>query len=322
MSLITISVIIVNYNTKVYTLECLRSIYEQTQHIDYEIIVVDNASSDGSAKAIEAEFPDPYLIKSKENLGFARANNLAAEKAKGEYILLLNPDTVILDGAIQKLYNFALAHPENLIYGGRTLFGDQSLNPTSCWKKMTLWSLFCSAMGLTSIFRHTRLFAPESYGSWQRDTVREVDIVTGCFLLIKKSFWNQLGGFSPEFFMYGEDADLCFRAKQQGARPIITPDATIIHYCGVSEKVRADKMIRLLRAKKQLVLRHWNIKILQYFGITLLRLAVFIRMLTLTILHSVGLNQFKEGCECWIEIWRRRQEWNFCSLNETSTGKK
>ncbi|MCI5225189.1 MAG: glycosyltransferase family 2 protein [Candidatus Electrothrix sp. AX2] len=300
------SVIIVSYNTQKFTLECLRSVYEQTQDITYEILVVDNASSDGSAEAIESEFPDIRLIKSKENLGFAAANNLAAEKAKGDYILLLNPDTVIIDSAVQKIYNFALANPENLIYGGRTLFEDQSLNPTSCWKKMTLWSLFCYATGLVSIFRRNKFLDPESYGAWQRDSVREVDIVTGCFFLIKKSFWDQLNGFHPDFFMYGEEADLCLRAIKQGARPIITPDATIIHYGGVSEKIRADKMIRLFRAKEQLINRHWKSTV-RPIGITLLHASVFTRASVFFVLGLLG--SANGTVNSWPEIWRRRKEW-------------
>ncbi len=303
-----VSIIVVSYNTKKYTLECLRSVYEQTQGITYEVIVVDNASSDGSVEAIETEFPAVYLIKSTENLGFAAANNLAAQKAKGDYLLLLNPDTVILDGAIQKLYKFAFANPNNLIYGGRTLFEDHSLNPTSCWKKMTLWSLFCYAAGLVSIFRRNKFFDPESYGSWQRDTVREVDIVTGCFFLIKKSYWDQLNGLHPDFFMYGEEADLCLRAKKQGAKPIITPEATIIHYGGVSEKKRSDKMIRLFHAKEQLIRRHWKRRT-KFIGILLLRLSVFSRSLICNILQFVGLSQFQENARCWIEVWNRRNEW-------------
>ena len=303
-----LSVIIISYNTKEYTLECLRSVYEQPKGIAHKIIVVDNASFDGSAEAIEKQFPNVILIKSKENLGFAQANNLAAQRANGDYILLLNPDTIILDSAIQKLYAFAVAHPTNLIYGGRTLYQDLSLNPTSCWKRPTLWSLFCYATGLVSIFRRNKLFDPDSYGSWPRDTVREVDIVTGCFLLIKKTFWEQLKGFDPDFFMYGEDADLCLRGIQQGARPVITPDATIIHYGGASEPVRADKMIRLFRAKEQLIQRHWDVKV-QAVGIALLRLSVFTRMLACNILQAVGLSQFREGAKCWAEIWNRRKEW-------------
>lgn len=192
--MITLSIIIISYNTKEYTLECLRSVYEQTQGIAYEVLVVDNASADGSAEAIDQQYPAVTLIRSQENLGFARANNVAAEQARGEYLLLLNPDTVILDGALQKLHQFAVEHPSNLMYGGRTLYSDLSLNPTSCWRKPTLWSLFCYATGLVSIFRRNAFLDPESYGAWPRDSVRAVDIVTGCFLLIKKSFWDQLQG--------------------------------------------------------------------------------------------------------------------------------
>jgi N-acetylglucosaminyl-diphospho-decaprenol L-rhamnosyltransferase len=303
-----LSIIIVSYNTKDLTLACLKSIYEETQDISFEVLVVDNASQDDSATEIAENFPDVKLIKSDVNLGFAGANNLAAKQATGKYLLLLNPDTVVLDKAIQKLHAFAVAHPENLVYGGRTFFKDLSLNPTSCWKRPTLWSLFCYATGLVSIFRRNKLFDPESYGQWQRNTVREVDIVTGCFLLIKKTFWEKLKGFDPNFFMYGEDADLCLRAKALGAKPIINPAATIVHYCGASEKVRADKMIRLFRAKEQLVRRHWT-PFFALFGIKMLRLSVLTRMLACRFFYLMGAKKFSEAAKNWNEIWHRRSEW-------------
>jgi N-acetylglucosaminyl-diphospho-decaprenol L-rhamnosyltransferase len=306
--MLDLTVIIISYNTKKLTLDCLQSVYDQTHHISFEVVVVDNASSDGSAEAIEKKFPDVTLIKSKENIGFAKANNLAAKKAAGEYILLLNPDTLVLDEAIQKLHNFAVSNPKHLIYGGRTLFENFSLNPTSCWKQPSLWSLFCYATGLVSIFRRNKLFDPESYGPWQRDTVQEVDIVTGCFLLIKKNFWEELEGFDPNFFMYGEDADLCLRAKKNGAKPIITPGATIIHYCGASEKVRTDKMIRLFRAKEQLIRRHWA-SVSCVLGITLLRLSVFNRFVACNAMKLTHPTRYREIAKSWSEIWRRRKEW-------------
>ena len=123
---------------------------------------------------------------------------------------------------------------------------------------MTLWSLFCRASGLTGLFPRSALFHSEAYGGWARDSVREVDIVTGCLLLIARTTWDRLGGFDRAFTMYGEEADLCLRARALGARPMITPEATIIHYGGASETVRADKMVRLLRAKRELVTRHFG----------------------------------------------------------------
>jgi len=305
---VDISILVISYNTQEMTLACLRSVHEQIRDLSFEIIVIDNNSSDDSVRIITSEFPDLNLIVCKENLGFARANNLAAEVAKGNYLLLLNPDTLVLNKAINKLHVFACNHPDNRVYGGRTLYGDFSLNPSSCWKKPSLWGLFCYATGLVSIFRRNVMFDPESYGSWQRDSVREVDIVSGCFLLIEKKLWDFLGGFDPLFFMYGEDADLCLRAIEAGARPIITPEATIVHYGGASEKVRADKMIRLLRAKGQLIRRHWRPGVFR-IGQLLLRCSVFTRMICCSLLNRTNPRLFSARAESWNEIWQRRQEW-------------
>ena len=303
-----ISIIIISYNTREMTLACLHSVYEQTKDISFELIVVDNDSKDNSAQAIAENFPEVTLIASKENLGFAKANNLSAKNAQGEFLLLLNPDTIVLNGAIQELLAFARTNPGNRVYGGRTLFADSTLNPTSCWRKPTLWSLFCYSTGLVSIFRRNALFDQESYGPWKRDSVMEVDIVTGCFLLIEKKLWDQLDGFDPQFFMYGEDADLCLRAAQEGARPIITPDATIVHYGGASERVRADKMIRLFRAKEQLIERHWAPSAAR-IGKGLLRSSVLSRVITCIFLKSISARKFSTKLESWQEIWQRRREW-------------
>ena len=306
--MVDISIIVISYNTREMTLACLRSVFEQTKDLTFEVIVVDNNSNDNSAQTIGENFTNVHLIKSTENLGFAQANNLAAQQAQGNYLVLLNPDTVILDSAIQKLYAFAKAHPDNLVYGGRTLYGDFSLNPTSCWKRPTLWSLFCYATGLRSIFRNNYFFDSESYGRWQRDTVRPVDIVTGCFLMIDQNLWHELGGFGRDFFMYGEDADLCLRAKKVGAKPIITPTATIIHYCGASEKIRADKMVRLFRAKEQLLRKHWP-PLSAWCGIAMLRFSVFSRVCACGSLKLMGLKKFDDNFKSWVEVWQRRREW-------------
>ncbi len=304
-----VSIIIISYNTMEMTLDCIRSVYGQTKEISFEIIVVDNDSKDGSAQAIEENFPAVILIKSTENLGFAKANNLAAKQAGGKYLLLLNPDTVVLDGAIQKIFQFANSSPDNLVYGGKTFYGDMTLNPTSCWRQQSLWSLFCYSLGLTSLFRNNRIFDPESYGAWERDTAREVGIVTGCFLLIEKEFWHLLKGFDPDFFMYGEDADLCVRASENGAKPIITPDAVVIHYGGASEKVRADKMIRLFRAKEMLMARHWSPLKAQIGGM-MLGLGVRFRAWASKVLRVISSKGFSKNADSWQEIWNRREEWH------------
>lgn len=303
-----ISVIVVSYNTRDMTLACLASVYKHSVGEDVDLIVIDNDSSDGSADAIAANFPELTLIRSRENLGFAQANNLAARQARGDYLLLLNPDTLVLEGSINRLYSFAKAHPLHRIYGGRTLFADHSLNPSSCWGRATPWSFFCYGTGLTSLFRKSKLFNPEAYGAWQRDSVREVDIVSGCFFLVEKKLWDELGGFDPKFFMYGEEADLCLRAKKLGARPVICPDATIIHYGGASEKVRSDKMVRLFSAKIELIKRHWSPAWVP-FGVLMYKWAALSRWQVCAVL-ALFRPKFKESALSWRQIWQRRREWS------------
>lgn len=302
-----VSIIVVSYNTREMTLECLRSVVAETT-IPYELLVMDNASSDGSAEAIAREFPDIRLWAESDNHGFAKSNNLLSAQARGDYVLLLNPDTVVLDGAIDTLVAFADARPEAKIWGGRTLFGDRSLNPTNCWHKMTLWNVFCRTTGLTAIFKTSPLFNQEAYGGWDRASERQVDIVTGCFFLMKRALWNELGGFDLAYVMYGEEADLCLRAARlHGARPRITPDAEIVHYGGASEKVRADKMIRVLRAKVTLIDRHfpaWQRPI----GRGLFALWPLSRSIAMK-LSGKARRTADATQSSWAEIWARRGEW-------------
>lgn len=305
---IPVSLLLVSYNTRDITVACLRSVYDQTAgFLDFEVLIVDNASSDGSADAVAAAFPAATLVRSPENLGFAAANNLAAREASGEWLLLLNPDTVVLDHAIDKLLAFAQTHPEASIFGGRTLFADGSLNIKSCWRRPTPWSAFCIATGLTSMFPNSSLFAPESFGPWKRDSVRQVDIVSGCFLLIRRSLWNQLGGFDPAFFMYGEEADLCLRASKLGHKCLICPDATIIHYGGASEKVRADKMVRLFSAKALLFHRHWS-PLASRFGIRMLDLWALTRTAAFGLLCLLQPRR-RDAYDTWRNVFRRRHQW-------------
>lgn len=303
-----LSIIVVSYNTREMTLACLRSVVAETV-AHYELIVVDNASSDGSASAISVEFPEIILIAETENYGFASGNNLAAKRAQGDYLLLLNPDTMILDKAIDRLCAFSEKTPDARIWGGRTLFSDGSLNYASCWRRMTLWNIFCRTSGLTGLFPGSAILNSEAYGRWNRSTERRVDIVTGCFFLIARRDWEALGGFDPTFFMYGEEADLCLRAERDlGAAPRVTPEATIIHYGGASERVRADKMVRLLSAKSELIKRHipaWQ----QPLASRLFRLWPLSRRMALGMLALLGSQRGSESRAVWRAVWARRAEW-------------
>lgn len=303
-----VSVLIVSYNTKDLTCSCIQSVKKHTT-IPIEIIVVDNNSPDGSAQVIAKEHPDIRLIKSKDNLGFARANNEAAKVATGEYLLLLNPDTLLIDDAIGSIVSFAEQNPKAGIWGGRTLYPDNSLNPTSCWRSMSLRSIVFQMIGLTSMLPKSEFFNRESYGRWQRDRVRSVDIVTGCFLLIRRDFWERLGGFDPRYFMYAEEADLCIRATKLGADPMITPEATIVHYESASDPIRWEKTVKVLRGKCTLIRTHWN-PIRRFFGLRLLSISPLVRFILYRIATILpGRKSSSKKADIWFQVWTHRSEW-------------
>ena len=302
-----VSIIIISYNTCQLLDDCLRSVYEETVDCSFEVRVIDNNSTDGSAEWVRTRYPQVILHASKKNLGFARANNLAAKDAKGEFILLLNPDTVILDSAIDRLVAFARAHPDAKIWGGRTLFADGTLNPTSCFGRTTLWGLFSQAFGLGSLFKASAVMNPETYGNWQYDSQRRVDIVTGCLFLIQRSFWETLDGFDVHFFMYGEEADLCLRALALGARPLFTPEVTILHYGGASEASAATRMPKVFKAKVALMKKHWP-RWKRFIGIGLLLMCAFTRSLC-SRLRAWFSGGSAGSLEKWSLLWGSRNEW-------------
>jgi GT2 family glycosyltransferase len=304
---VELSILIISYNTKTLTLEALESLFRYPPPVNFEVILLDNRSPDDSATAIQEAFPQIETIALDENVGFARGNNIAAERARGRRILLLNPDTVTLERSHSGLWAFAEREAYRGIWGGRTLFPDLSLNSTSCWGRMTIWSVFCSAVGLNFLFPNSRLFNAEAYGDWKRDTVSDVDIVTGCFLLIDADLWRRLGGFDPAFFMYAEEADLCLRARALGARPGITPEAEIIHLGGVSEATGVDKIVRTRRGLMTLMRKHWSPPALAV-GRLLMLLWSGIRLVGSTFISgrrdAPGASKAK-----WREVWNRRHEW-------------
>lgn len=303
-----LTVIIVSYNTRALTLRCLETLYATTHRTRFRCILVDNRSADGSAEAVAAAFPQVELIPATENLGFARANNLAAAGTATEWLLLLNPDTECHEGAVDTLLDFARAHPEAGIAGGRTVFPDGSLNPGSCMMRITPWSVFCSAVGLTPVFRGTTLFNPEFIGGWKRDSVRRVDIVQGSFFMIPRALWNRLGGFNPRYFMYGEEADMCLRARKLGYRPMITPAAEIMHLAGASSPRKADKVAAVARGRMSLIRDHWP-PLLVPVGVALMWLWGGLRVLAAEALGGLSRVRYGALAEKWRLVWARRGDW-------------
>ena len=298
-----VSIIVVSFNTRDMTLECLRSIRRETPDTSFEVLFIDNCSTDGSFEAVSEEFGHDsrfVLESSNENLGFAGANNHMARIAKGRFLLLLNPDTVVLDRAIEKLVEFAEQFPDNGVWGGRTLFEDGTLNATSSWGWYGIWTQACYTFGLSYLFPGIKIFNYRAYPGWDRTGIREVGIVTGCFFLITRDLWDKLEGFDPEFFMYGEEADLCQRSRQFGAKPIVSGEPTIVHHTGASETNQVGKMTKLLDGEVRLLRRHAS-------GF---RFPLHLLLIKMRILIRATADLVRGRSDgCWISLWRQRRTW-------------
>jgi N-acetylglucosaminyl-diphospho-decaprenol L-rhamnosyltransferase len=295
-----VAILIVTYNSERQIDECLRSVFDQRRSVRQQVVIVDNDSTDGTVALVRERFPEVTLVTPGQNLGFAKGVNLAARHADADLLLLLNPDTVVLDHAIDIVVEFARTHPANGLYGGRTLKTDGQLEPSSCWGLPSLWSMALFAIGVTTLAPRNRWLDPESLGGWARDTVQEVGVITGCFLLVERQAWQRLGGLDERYFMYGEDADFSMRAWRMGYRPIICPSARVIHEIGASSATPLHKSLLLHRGKASYVRTHWT-GLSRSLGLMFLLLGVWLRASAGYLLR--GRNQ------TWRELWRQRQSW-------------
>jgi hypothetical protein len=225
---INLSVIIVSFNTRDLLRNCIKSVYETVRNVDFEIIVVDNGSNDGSPGMIEAEFKYAKLIRNSENMGFAKANNQAMRIANGRYILLLNSDTILKDRAIETLVMFMEEHPEGAAVGPKVLNVNGTLQSKGGSFPSILWSLMILFRVTKYLSEETllRLF-PRYY--WKENIPKSVDAVNGCCFLIRKDVVNKIGSFSEDFIMYGEEDEWCYRAKQNNYEIFYVSDANIVH---------------------------------------------------------------------------------------------
>jgi len=250
-----VSVIIVNWNTSGLLRDCLASVYAQTRDVDFEVIVADNASNDGSQGMVAREFPQAILIENSVNTGFAAANNQGMSVAKGRYVLLLNSDTIILDGAVQKMVVFADARPEVGVAGCRVENRDGSLQPT-CFMFPSLTNLVLMTTHLYKLFARNRFFGRALMSWWDRTDEREVEVVTGCFMLVRREVLDTVGCFDEAYFFTGEEADWCRRIAKAGWKLVFTPSARIIHLDGAtartlgwrSDALQTRGMIQLFRS--------------------------------------------------------------------------
>lgn len=236
-----LSVLIVSYNTRDLLRNCLRSICQTLTDITYEIIVVDNASSDNSAEMIEAEFKQVSLIKNPQNVGFARANNQAIKNASGRYLLLLNSDTLLKEKAIGKLISFMDEHPKAAAVGPKILNPDGTLQSKGFSFPSVLFTIIAS-INIPKYLSDEKLFRwlPKYY--WGEDDVRQVDWISGCCMLLRRESVEKIAGLSEDFFMYYEDEEWCYRARRKGYEIWYFPNAEIIHYGGSSPLLNGSEI--------------------------------------------------------------------------------
>ncbi len=244
-----LSVAIVNWNTKDFLRQCIKSIYENTKVISYEIIIVDNNSSDDSSDIVKQEFPDVALIKNKENFGFNKANNQAIRASRGAYILILNPDTIVLDGALENMVKFMDDNQQAAALGCKILNEDGTLHPyfrniPILWKEII-------RLILPERFTLDELKTKESdYGY-----IHEIEVLSGCCMMIRRATFDKIGLLDERYFMYGDDIDLCHQIIKNKMKIFYTPDASIIHFmkrssrqCKAAMSIEAFKsMHKLLR---------------------------------------------------------------------------
>lgn len=245
-----LSIIIVNWNTADLLIQCLESIYANPPKNRFEVLVLDNDSSDQSVPLVQQRFPQVTLLASKENLGFAGGNNQAIQQSQGRYVLLLNPDTEVKPGALDELTQFMEANPQAGAAGSCLLNPDGTLQH-SCYPFPTpareLWRL----LHLDALY----LYALYRMDTWNRHEVQEVDVIQGASLILRREVLNQVGLLDDTYFMYTEEVDLCYRIQKQGWQLYWIPQSQVIHYGGQSTKQVATKMFLCLYESKLIFIR-------------------------------------------------------------------
>ncbi len=240
-----LSVIIVNYNVKHFLEQCLHAVLNAAKNTDTEIFVVDNHSVDGSCAMVKEKFPNVVLIENQENFGFSKANNQAIIKSKGEYVLLLNPDTVVEEDTFKKVVEFMDSHPEAGGLGVKMIDGKGNFLPESKRGLPTPAVAFYKIFGLSKLFPKSKTFSKYHLGFLSKDENHEIEILSGAFMLMRKAALEKTGLLDERFFMYGEDVDLSYRLILAGYKNYYFSKTTIIHYKGESTKKGSINYVRM-----------------------------------------------------------------------------
>ncbi|MBW7846022.1 MAG: glycosyltransferase family 2 protein, partial [Bacteroidia bacterium] len=272
-----LSVVIVSYNVKYFLEQALHSTFKALEGIAGEVFVVDNNSADGSCEMVKRKFPQAILIENKQNTGFSKANNQAIQQAKGRYVLLLNPDTVVQEDSFKKCILFMDTHQDAGALGVKMIDGKGKFLPESKRSLPTPKVAFYKMFGFSTLFPKSKIFGQYHLGYLSNDEVHEVDVLSGAYMFIRKSVLDKIGYLDEEFFMYGEDIDLSYRITLAGYKNYYFPDTSIIHYKGESTKKSSVNYVFVFyRAMIIFAKKHYSQKNATLFSV-LISFAIYIR---------------------------------------------
>lgn len=272
-----LSVIIVNYNVEHFLEQCLYSVREAAKRVEVEVFVVDNNSVDGSLEMVRSKFPEVKLVANKDNVGFSKANNQAIHLANGEYVLLLNPDTVVEADTFEKVVRFMDEHPDAGGLGIQMLDGKGKFLPESKRGLPTPEVAFYKVFGLATLFPRSKRFGRYHLGFLDRNKTHEIEILSGAFMLLRKNVLDKIGLLDEDYFMYGEDIDLSYRIIKAGYKNYYYPEARIIHYKGESTKKSSVNFVFVFyRAMAIFAKKHFSQQNARMFSM-LINLAIYIR---------------------------------------------
>ena len=238
-----LSCIIVNYKNSEPLKDCLASLYQTAQRIDFETIIIDNSENDLGLQPLKELYPKAQFVSNSSNVGFAKANNQAAKIAQGEVLIFLNPDTILSDQAIDSMYRYYCSHKETGVLGPKVVDPEGSLQ-YSCRRYPTLWTgLFNRYSILSRLFPENRFTSQYLMRDFDHNEIRQVDWLSGCCLMVSKSTFENSHGFDVNYFLFNEDVDLCRTIKQAGKEVIYFPEATIIHQVSTSNSKTTARVI-------------------------------------------------------------------------------
>ena len=304
-----LSIVILCWNDLKVVGDCLHSIFTGTRSTEFEVIVSDNGSTDGSIEFIREKYPQVRLIENGRNLRFAKANNVGIRASQGEYILILNPDTIIHDGTLDKIVKFLEEHPEAGAAACKVLNGDGSLQETAR-PVPTIRSAWIEALYLKPLGYLSEWFHPGIYMGWTGEVERPVGWVSGCFILLRGDLLKCIGGFDEQFFYYCEDKDLCRRVGEAGYAVLYTPAATITHLGGQSTQGRFPALTFALDSQVTHYLYYYK-----YYGKQGVRRWRRITLASLSVRRlGYGLLQFLKPTETRqrrLELLRALFTWNY-----------